>query len=228
MEFSRVRRGSIATIAFVALALAACGGDDDDDAADEASLTTTEQTAEQSATNGAADTITEACADLMGQYLEQLEPLVKDIDWESADAGQLDQLQSQMGTDFDSLDDEITSKCADYIFTTSESNLQQAIEIAKERAPGTVAWLTFVEKVTRTPSSATTSDGTDAAASDLPTDCAGAQAYIENQMAEHATIMELPGSELTALSQVISVASQQCPPADTFFSRDDVTKFLGG
>ena len=224
MEFSRVRRGSIATIASVALALAACGGDDDDDAAGEVSVATTEQTA----TADAADAITETCADLMGRYLEQLEPLVKDIDWESADVGQLDQVQSQMGTDFDSLDDEITSNCADYIFTTSDSNLQQTIEIAKDRAPGTVAWLTFVEKVTRAPSSATTPDDTDAAARDLPTDCAGAQAYIENLMAEHATITEVPSSQLSALSQVISVASQQCPPAEKFFSRDDVTKFLGG
>lgn len=224
MEFSGVRRGSIAAIALAALVLAACGGDDDDDAADEVSVTTAEQTA----ADEPADAITEACADLMGQYLEQLEPLVKDIDWDSADAGQLDQLQSQMGTDFDSLDDEITSNCADYIFTTSDSNLQQTIEIAKDRAPGTVAWLTFVEKVTRTPSSATTPDDTDAAARDLPTDCDGAQAYIENLMAEHATIVELPSSELTALSQVVAVASQQCPPADEFFSRDDVTKFLGG
>jgi hypothetical protein len=112
------------------------------------------------------------------------------------------------------------------------------IDIAKDKAPGTVAYFQFLKALsdgfdnTSVPptvaDAATGGDTGGANASDLPTDCEGAKAYIEGLMAEHDTMFDLPTSDLVDVGQVTKVLYDNCPATDQFFARDDVTKFMGG
>ena len=168
MGRSGKRTLAVLVVAGLGLVLTACGGDDDDAAAPAATdgggnANTDNDNADKQENadnndNGGGGDIPEECKDLLGDYLEKLEPFVKDVDWESATLDQMSQIQDQMGSDLSSLDSEITDKCGDYDFTTNPDQMQEAIDIAHDRAPGTVAWLEFIQRLSASVSSISDSE----------------------------------------------------------------------
>jgi len=252
MGISRVLRRSFATIAVAALVLSACGGDDDDDAASAAtvqSATTAPPatTAPSATTEAAGDNgddssstvqvdslkdIPQECLDIFGDYLKQIEPVVKDVDWSNADVSTMQDIGSQLDSVGSSMDDDMKAAGCDKYDLRGDVDMDELIDIAKDKAPGTVAYFEFLKtlseglgNVTSTPPASGGDTGGNA--SDVPTDCDGAKAYIEDAMGKYDKMTDMPVSELTTLSQVMGVISAQCPATDQFFTRDDVVKFLG-
>jgi len=127
--------------------------------------------------------------------------------------------------------------CDKYELSDNPDSMDTLIELAKDKAPGTVAYFEFIKQMSEGLGNITVppSDGGDDGGGDtgggstagLPTDCDGAKAYIEDAMGKYDKMTDMPVSELTTLSQVMGVISAQCPATDQFFTRDDVIKFLG-
>jgi len=255
MGFSNIRRGSFAVFAVAAFVLASCGAGDDDNAAGTA--TTQPATAGTAADTGSdtadssgdssGDVVTvndigdipKECVDMMGDYLKQIEPYVKDIDWKNASLDQLQQVTDSMGTEFSSIDSDMTAAgCDKYNFSNDEDSMKAAIQLAKDRAPGTVAWLEYIEQLSSSMASVPTSPATTpsgdgsgtggASASGLPTDCAGAEAFVEGLMTKADSMLKLDVGDQADLGQVSVVIFDKCPTDDGFWERADVAKFMSG
>jgi hypothetical protein len=240
---SGVLRRSLTTITVAALVLSACGGDDDDAAGVASEQATTTEAARDTGGDGTVQVdsikdIPKECLDIFGDYLKQIEPVVKDVDWSQADVSTLEDIGSQLGSVGSSMDDDMKAAGCDKYNLSGDVDMDELIDIAKDKAPGTVAYFEFLETLSEgiggiTTAPPTTGDDTGGgdtgggAAGDLPTDCDGAKAYIEDAMGKYDTMTDMPVSELTTLSQVMGVITAQCPANDHFFTRDDVTQFLG-
>jgi hypothetical protein len=68
------------------------------------------------------------------------------------------------------------------------------------------------------------------AAAELPTDCEGAIAYMDDLIAEGGSMMDLNVSELGAIGTVTGVISTDCAVGEIneFFGRADVQEFMSG
>jgi hypothetical protein len=232
---------AVLVIAGLGLVLTACGGDDDDaaPAATDGGGNADDNAGDNTGDNGGGGDISDECKDLLGDYLEKLEPFVKDVDWESASLDQMSQIQEQMGNEFSSLDSEISDQCDNYDFTTNADQMQEAIDIAHDRAPGTVAWLEFIQRLSATVSSISVPDitgGEDTGggdtgggdAGDVPQDCEGAIAYVEDLMDQYDTMMDMNISELSNFGAVSTVLSTDCSlqQVTDFYDRQDVKDWM--
>jgi hypothetical protein len=241
---------AVLVIAGLGLVLTACGGDDDDAApaatdgggnADDNADANADENADD---NGGGGDISDDCKDLLGDYLEKLEPFVKDVDWESASLDTMSQIQEQMGNELSSLDSEISDQCDDYDFTTNADQMQEAIDIAQDRAPGTVAWLEFIQRLSTTVSSMSGPDlsggdntggdngdnGGGGDAGDVPQDCDGAIGYMEDLMGQYDHMADMALNDLTAMSNANQVITTQCSlqQMNDFFQRNDVQEWMSG
>jgi hypothetical protein len=241
MGMSKTLRRSLTTITVAAIVLSACGGDDDDAASASTTGAPTAATDAANTNDGNDGTvevdslkdIPQECLDIFGDYLKQIEPIVKDVDWSNADVSSMQDIGSQLDSIGTSMDDDMKAAGCDKYNLNGDVNMDELIDIAKDKAPGTVAYFQFLKTLsegfdsTSAPSTAAGSDTGGGNASDLPTDCDGAKAYIEDAMGKYDKMTDMPVAQLSTLGQVIGVLSAQCPPTDQFFARDDVTKFLG-
>jgi hypothetical protein len=234
----------VLVIAGLGLVLTACGGDDDDaaPAATDGGGNADENADDNGGGGGGGGDISDDCKDLLGDYLEKLEPFVKDVDWESASLDTMSQIQDQMGNEFSSLDSEISDQCDDYDFTTNSDQMQEAIDIAHDRAPGTVAWLEFIQRLSTTVSSMSVPDisggddtggdngdnGDGGAAGDVPQDCEGAIAYVEDLMDQYDTMMDMNITELSKFGAVSTVMTSDCSlqQMQDFYDRQDVKDWM--
>lgn len=164
------------------------------------------------------------CVDLVTDMLQEIEPLVSEIDWETASLDDLEALMAEVEDEFEALDEiEEDSGCARYEFADDAESFDAMLELAEEEAPGAVGWLTFIRDMFATmPGS-----GEDAAEGG-PADCDEAIAYLEDVIAEGGTMSSLPLSEVTAVSQAFTVVTTDCDAATMgeFIEREDVSAFL--
>jgi len=244
---------AVLAIAGLGLALTACGGDDDDDTpaaaaddggdnADNVDNNDTGDNAEAEDNGDDGETITvdnindipDECLDIFGDFLKEIEPIVKDIDWENADLSSMEDIGSQFESVASGMDDEMTKAGCDKYDLSGDADMDTLIDIAKDKAPGTVAYFEFIKKLSEGIGNITTppSDGGDdnggGDASDLPTDCQGAQDYIRGLMDKYDTMLDMPVSELTAVGTVAGALSTDCSPNELqdFYSDPDVQAFM--
>jgi hypothetical protein len=250
---------AVLAITGLGLTLTACGGDDDDDTpaaaatgGDTADDNDNADTADAGDTaeaedNGDEDTITvddindipDECLDIFGDFLKEIEPVVKDVDWENADLSAMEGIGSQLDSVASGMDDEMTKAGCDKYELSDDASLDTLIDIAKDKAPGTVAYFEFIKKmqesfadITVPPSDGgdTADDGGDNAGdtSDLPTDCDGAKDYIRGLMDKYDSMMDMPVSELTAVGTVTGTLTSACSPNDLqeFYGDPDVQAFM--
>ena len=250
MKLSNVRLTRVAaTLALAGLALTACGGDDEDAGDDTAAATAddgaaatadaAEETAAEEPTaeadDEAGETITvddvgdipQECIDMMGDYMEQLEPIVQDIDWESATMADFEAISEQLDTELSSIDDDM-GECERYDFGDDTDSMAFAIDIAEDRAPGVVPYLEWIQDLQTDFSAGASSDAP--AAADVPADCEGAKAHMEELMGEFESMTEMAMSDLAEIGQVTSVITSECSleDANEFFTRQDVSDFMAG
>lgn len=159
------------------------------------------------------------CRNALADFLRTVEPVVSDIDWDTATMADFEQISTELedeGTAFDAA----TEDCDDFDFASDEESLQAMIDFAEEEAPGTVGWLEFVGAIAF--------PGEDNAAAAMT--CEDAIAYFDELIADGATTMSsLPVSELADITAVLNVITTDCDfeVMDEFLSREDVTAFLG-
>jgi hypothetical protein len=169
--------------------------------------------------------------------------VVKDVDWENADLSSMEDIGSQLDSVGSSMDDEMTAAgCDKYELSDNADSMDTLIALAKDKAPGTVAYFEFIKKMSEglgnitVPPSDAGDDGGDtggdtgaASTSGLPTDCDGAKAYIEDLMGKYDTMMDMPMKELSDAGTVVGTLSTTCSPNEMqdFYTRDDVKTFLG-
>jgi hypothetical protein len=170
----------------------------------------------------------------MGEFLQRIEPMVKDVDWENADLSELSSIGEDLNAEFSSMDSEMASAdCNKYQLDDADS-MDALIDLAKDKAPGTVAYLEFIKNLSADFSAGsgdTGGDGGDTGgdASGVPQDCDGAIAYVEDLMDKYDTMMQMNISEMTAFGNVSAVISTQCSlqQMQDFFDRQDVKDFMG-
>ena len=244
-------------IAGLGLALTACGDDDDDDAAPAAEADEGDENAEAEDTGDEAEDqdegdegdgdvvevddiedIPEECRELMGDVLERMEPLVEDVDWENADLSQLETLGEDLDAEFAEMEAEMDDAGCNDFELADDTSMEPLIEIAEDRAPGTVAYLEFIQRLQEDFSEVTIpdvtvpegDDGEGEDAGDVPQDCQGAIDYVRGLMDEHDSMMEMSLSELTGVSNATTVISSQCTvdEMNSFFSDPEVSAWMSG
>jgi hypothetical protein len=160
------------------------------------------------------------CRDLLADFLRTIEPAVQDVDWETATIGDFQTISDDLAAEFQSMDERVTETgCDAYDFAEDADSIAPMIALAEEEAPGTVEWLEFLA----------TLDDDPVANADLPTDCDGAIAYIDELVAGGATMNDIPFTDMTDVSQVMNVIATNCDPAvvSEFYARPEITAFLG-
>jgi hypothetical protein len=162
----------------------------------------------------------EECRSALADFLRQVEPVVADIDWDTATLADFERINLEL-EDEGEIFDQTTEECGDFDFASDEESMQAMIEFAEEEAPGTVGWLEFIGEI--------------AFAGDTDTGvamtCEEAIAYFDDLIAGGATTMnDLPVSELAGVTAALDVVTTDCDfeVMDEFLARDDVTAFLGG
>ena len=156
--------------------------------------------------------------------MEQIEPIVEDIDWQSATMADFEAISTQLDEISAAADD--VGECERFDFGDDTDSMAFAIDIAEDRAPGVVPYLEWIQSLSEDFSAGATGD----AAADLPTDCQGAIDHMEGLMDEFSSMSEVSLADLTEIGNVTGVIGQECSTeeASEFFGRQDVQDFMAG
>ncbi len=220
----------------LALLASACGGaggtgDTTTTTTTAAAETTTTSEASQTTTTTAADNpqvvgigdIPQECIDAFAGFLREIEPYVADIDWENATTADLEQLGNDLEPLSSAYDDSVAGTNCDNIQldASDEESFQFMIDMAKREAPGTVAYLEWVEQI----ATSVTDPGTQASG-DCESDIAALQAIVD----EGGTMVDLPLGDLSKVSGLIASISTTCSAsrAAEFLNQPDVAAFMNG
>lgn len=190
--------------------------------------TTATTSAEATETSDDSDTIIvesfddmpQECRDILGDFLRTIEPAVQDVDWQAATLGDFQTISEELAVEFESMDQRVTETgCDAYDFADDADSIAPMIALAEEEAPGTVGWLEFLATLGEEP----------VVNADLPKDCEGAIAYLDEVVAGGGTMNDIAFSEMTDLSQMLNVISTECDPAVVadFYARPEISAFLG-
>jgi hypothetical protein len=207
---------------------------DDDAAAEITDMATTEEPASSATADATGDDgetikiddfddLPQECRDAFGDFLRQIEPTVEDIEWETATMAEFEALSEQLDTQSSSFDEDMEAAgCNDYEVGESAESVRAMIDFAEDEAPGAVGYLEFLASFMEGLS------GDAGAAADVPADCDGAIAYMEDLIAEHGTMSELAMNDMMAVGQVMGVIQSECPAdqVSAFFAREDVSAFV--
>jgi hypothetical protein len=218
-------------ILILAMALAACGGDETTDTAD----TTTSS---ESTTSPVGSTVTTAvdeddgsddgglvdlddmpqeCIDVFVDFLRAMEPAVEGFDFTTATADDMETLGAELesvttdyATDIESLD------CPE----PDEEAFAAMIAIAEREAPGTVAYLEWIQ------SFALGDDSLGSASGDCETDITAMQEIVDL----YPSMGELPMENVLEAGALMTSISTVCSAerAGEFFAQEDVAAFTSG
>ena len=133
---------AVLAITGLGLTLTACGGDDDDDSPAAAATDNGGDNADNNDNGGGS--LSGDCKDALRDYFKKLEPFIKDVDWQNANADTMGSIDAEMGDKLDDEDAKVQKECGEFDFTDSDQ-LQGALDVARDDAPGAVAFLTFLQ-----------------------------------------------------------------------------------
>jgi hypothetical protein len=182
--------------------------------------------------------IPDECLDLMGDMLEQIEPIVEDVDWENADLSSMQSVTEELDAEFSGMDDEMESAGCDQYELSEDANMDALIDLAQDRAPGTVAYFEFIQRLQEGFSEITIPDvsvpeGDDGEidlgdTGDVPQDCDGAIGYVEDLMDKYESMMDMPVNELSTVGAATTVITTKCSANEMndFVSDPDVTAWM--
>ena len=218
------------------LLLAACGGTaatTTSEAVAEATTTAAPTTAEATATTEGDSTTEETtnetvdladmpqeCIDAFVGFLQAIEPVVADFDFESAS---LDDMEA-MGTELETVSEAQTAEmeslnCPD-VAGSDEDSFAAMIEIAEREAPGTVPYFRWIESF----SDSLGGGGGTTGSGDCETDIAA----LEGVIAEKETMGDLTMGELTEVGALMTAITTECSATrvEEFFAQPEVAAFL--
>lgn len=215
--------------------------DSDDDAASD-DTSAPEATDDAPATTEAVDTtetdsgsidsfddIPPRCREVMADFLQDLEPLVGQIDWRTATAQDFEQIApefEQFATDFDA---EAATEGCDELDMDADVGFEMLIEFANDVAPGTAPFFQFLEGMR----SAVAPGGDDTAApdsgnSDEIETCDQMIDGLRDLMDQYDSFDQMPLSELTKYAGIGTIMMTCTPEQLALLGSDEFEAFLGG
>lgn len=197
-----------ASIISLILVLTACGGDGAGDTT-LADTTTTAPTA-------LAD-MPQECIDALVAYLQAIEPALEGVDFDAAVPDDLEEVSVEietLGAEYAANIEELG--CPEPAGTDEEAFLAM-LDLAEREAPGTVAYLQWVQGLI---------EGTGGAevSGDCETDITAMQAIVD----EAGTMSELTMTQVVEVGSLVASISTNCSSerAEEFFAQEDVAAFL--
>ena len=190
------------------------------------------------------DDVPDNCKDLMRSFLRELEPLVEDIDFQTATMADLEAIADDLDgatADFDVR--AADENCENLDFGSDAASFDAIVEFARNEAPGTVGYFEFIAGFIGDldTSIATGEDGDggdddggdgdgDTASPDAGGSCNEAIAVIEQAVAASDSMNDLPLSEISELSETLFTITTECSfnEMDAFFQRADIDAWLNG
>ncbi len=188
--------------------------------ADAPTASTTEDEDDDPAIITGLDELPRECVDALAEFLRAVEPVVSDIDWDTATLADFEAISGQLEEE-SSILDEPGLACDDFDFASDAESLQALIDFAEEEAPGVIGWLEFIGQLgTEPPSDGTASEG--------PQNCAEAIAYIEDLVGQGLKMTDMPVSELSTVTQAFNLISVDCDQEQSiaFLDRPEIAIFL--
>ncbi len=196
-------------------------------AADESSMVADDKTEDDdnAVIAGSIDDIPEVCRELMADFLREIEPVVSEVDWDNASMADFEAVSLEFEPIADEFDaaTEAEAECND-IELEDDENFALLIDFAKDEAPGSVGFLTFLNELMTSFGEAmepTTGDGS------LAT-CQDAMDFVQNLADEHDSIDTVPIDQLTQMTD-LTTAMFTCSPEELeFFNTPEIAEFLAG
>ncbi len=174
------------------------------------------------------DDIPQECRDLLGDFLRDIEPLVSDIDWGNATMSDLEALGTSIDEPVSDMDVKMEQAgCDDIDFDgDDEQGFELSLELARQEAPGAVAWLEFLREV----STAFDTSGTAVDSADAPEDCDAALEAVRDLMSESETMTDLPVDQLMSAASILQSITSLCSIDEMAALFDDpaFTEWSGG
>lgn len=166
--------------------------------------------------------IPQECIDAFATYLRAIEPVIQDMDFNTASANEFEAIGTELEAATAAFEEASTAGgCEDINLDLSdEESFDLIIELAQREAPGTVAYFEWIRDF-----SASMGEGTGAAASgDCETDIEAFQAIVD----QGGTMSDLPMAEIGSVSNLITAISSECSVErmGEFFAKEDVAAFL--
>jgi hypothetical protein len=228
----------------VAVLAAACSGTEDtassgtevpaaapDEAASDESATTDtipEDTVDDIGSETGSDVITsfddipQECLDLTADFLRAIEPLVSPIDWENGTMSDFETVAPAFEAEAEAFDLASAEACGS--IDLEEDGLGVIIELAAEVAPGSVAFLQFLDALQNA------ALGIDPTTDDAPQafeTCAEAIEFIDELVNEYPTINDVPMVDMLQVADIGTIFMSCTPEEQTFFESPEVNAFFG-
>ena len=158
------------------------------------------------------------CVDAFRAFLQELEPIVADIDFENATMADLEDFGTEIEPIASQFEDE-TATCPELDLSTEDS-IAFMREIAEQDAPGTVAYFEWLEEFV-----ASMEGGGTTASGDCETDIAALQEYVD----QGGAMSDLTMGEVAAVTSLMTAVSTECPPErfQEWISQEDVAAWAG-
>lgn len=171
--------------------------------------------------------IPERCRDLMIEYFEAVEPIVADIDWETASFDDLEQVGNDIeAAAFDFETDSMEEEC-DAIEFPDDNEFELLVEFAGDEVPGVVGYLEFIAGM-----GFDSGDGGDDGAIPTPgegfADCDEAIDYVQGLIDEYDTFQDVPAADIMQIAGLSTVIMTCTPEQLEFFDSPEVGDFLSG
>ena len=147
---------------------------------------------------GSVDDMPAECIDALREYLQAIEPVVEDIDFQSLTQNDFEAVSEDLEAATEGFE-ERTESCPDLDVSTAES-FSIIREFAEEEAPGTVAYFTFIEDFVGALESGGNASG------DCETDIAAFQEFVDRG----GSMADLTAAEVAEASTLMSSIGANC------------------
>ena len=174
------------------------------------------------------DDIPDECLAEMADFLREIEPIVSDIDWQTATLTDFERISGEfeaIANGFDASSESLGCNDLDFV---SDNESELLTEFAKDKAPGTVGFLEFISALGSIGSSGDDGGGAIGSGDDAMETCAEGIEFVQGLLDNYDSLADVPAAELMKFTQISSLYLTCTPEQLAFFDSDEVAAFLGG
>jgi hypothetical protein len=208
-------------------ALSACAGGA---STDEPSANTSNSDVSEPDRDGSAPIVIDAlgeippeCQELLAGFLQDIEPAVSAVDWDTATLADMQDVSpviDQTTIRFDTAME--AAGCDDFVFgADDDQQFEFALEIARQEAPGSLRWLQFSRDLYA--GLETTEGGLADDASALEADCDEATAGVIDAIGGATDVDNIPLTDLVEINNGLAVVEAVCTPDEAAALLEDPT-----
>lgn len=184
-----------------------------------------EDSGNDATTTSSIDDIPEVCRELMGEFLREIEPVVSQVDWSNATMADFEKVSEDfepLADDFD-VATEAEEECND-IELDDDENFELLIEFAEDEAPGVAGFLTFLNELMTSFSTAMDTD----AESGSPSTCDDAISFVQDLVDEYDSMTSVPIDQIGQMAEMMTAMVTCSPEQLEFFESPEIAEFLAG